>query len=145
MSIQRLFYTSRIVEADATRGIAIARSIAQTSAIRNADVGITGSLAFIDGHFMQVLEGGLGPIEKTFERICCDFRHRELKLIDFQTVPERQFAEWGMACLVDEKGSPIDRHAALSEIKLLATLNAREAMVQIRQLLDATDRALIAA
>ena len=145
MPIQRLFYTSRIVESDASRGVSIARDIAQTSAARNAAVGLTGSLAFIDGHFIQVLEGQQGPIEATFERICCDFRHCELKLIDLQTVPERQFAEWGMACLVNEDGCAVDRHAALAEIKLLSTLNAREAMVHMRDLLDAGDRAALAA
>lgn len=144
MPTQRLFYTSRIVEDDASRGNAIARQIAQASAQRNQTVGLTGSLVFIDDHFIQVLEGQQQPLEETFERICCDFRHRDLKLIDYQTVPSRQFGQWGMACLVDD-GYSINRHEALSEIRLLATLNLREAVTRMLSLLHDADEASLAA
>lgn len=145
MTVQRLFYTSRIVDEDEVRGAAIARQIAETSAIRNLADGLTGSLAYIDGHFIQVLEGDQRPLEETFERICCDFRHYDLKLIDCQTAPSRLFAEWSMACLVDTDGAALDRHEALSEIRLLATLNVREAVTQMRRLLEESDKAAFAA
>lgn len=145
MAVQRLLYTSRIVDDDAIRGETIARQIAETSAIRNLAEGLTGSLAYIDGHFIQVLEGDQRPIEETFERICCDFRHYDLKLIDCQTMPTRQFAEWNMACLVDVEGNAVGRREALTEIRLLATLNVREAVTQMRKLLDETGSAAAAA
>lgn len=145
MPIQRLCYVSQIVDTDANRGAVIARNIAERSAVSNASVGVTGALVFIDGHFIQVLEGQQGPIEQTFERICHDFRHRELKLVDFQTVPERRFAEWGMASLVDKADLVPERRAALSEIHMLATLNAREAVVHMRRLLDDGQPAALAA
>ena len=145
MTIQRLFYTSRIIDEDAKRGPAIARRIAEASAARNGPAGLTGSLAFIDGHFIQVLEGEQSPLEETFERICCDFRHREVKLIDYQTVSSRQFAQWTMACLVDEHDRSVGLGDALSEIRLLATLNFREAVTRMRSLLEEADEALQAA
>ena len=145
MPTQRLFYTSRIVEDDASRGNAIARQIAQASALRNQTAGLTGALVFIDEHFIQVLEGQQQPLEDTFERICCDFRHRDLKLIDYQTVPARQFGQWGMACLVDGDSFSIDRREALSEIRLLATLNVREAVTRMQSLLHDADEASLAA
>ena len=145
MTIQRIFYTSRIVDEDTVRGAAVARQIAESSSARNAQSGLTGSLAFVDGHFVQVTEGAQGPLEDTFERICRDFRHRELKLIDYQTVPTRHFAQWNMACLVDDDDTPHDTQEALSEIRLLATVNVREAVAHMRRLLDAYDVAAHAA
>lgn len=136
MTMQRLLYTSRIVESHRVRGSELARRIAEASARSNDELGLTGSLAFIDGHFIQVLEGEQRPLEAIFERICCDFRHCDLKLIDCQSVTSRQFAEWGMACLVDDVNENRTGHEALSQISLLSTLNAREAVNQMRRILD---------
>lgn len=144
MTVQRLFYSSRIADEHASRGAAMAREIAQASAVRNAASGLTGTLAYIDGHFIQVLEGNLKQVEETFERICCDFRHRELKLLDYHTAPSRLFSEWSMASLVEEDAT-IGQREALSEVRILATLNAREAIARMRQLLALQDRAVLTA
>tara|TARA_B100000678_G_C18213796_1_gene504478 strand:- start:1523 stop:1975 length:453 start_codon:yes stop_codon:yes gene_type:complete len=140
MSLQRLFYTSRIVDTEARRGEALAREIAEQSAIRNAACGLTGSLVYIDDHFMQVIEGEESAVEITFERICRDFRHYDVKLIDLQLIPSRQFATWGMACLIAERESSPVRREVLSEIRLTAGLNARQAIEQIRAMLDERDK-----
>ena len=140
MSLQRLFYTSRIVESEAKRGESLAREITEQSAIRNTACGLTGSLAYIDHQFMQVIEGEESVVELTFERICRDFRHYDVKLIDLQLIPCRQFATWGMACLTAEREASPLRREVLSEIRLMAGLNARQAIEQMRSMLDERDR-----
>ena len=135
MSLQRLFYASRIVESEAQRGEALAREIAEHGAIRNAACGLTGSLVFIDHHFIQVIEGEESAVELTFERICRDFRHYDVKLMDLQLIPSRQFATWGMACLTAEREAPPLHRELLSEIRLMAGLHAGQAIEQIRAML----------
>ena len=51
---------------------------------------------FVDGLFVQALEGEAGKVEATFERICRDLRHRRVVLHDFSEAAERVFAGWAM-------------------------------------------------
>ena len=145
MTLQRLFYTSRIIDDDEVRGSTIARRVAESCAERNAECGSTGSLAYIDGHFIQVLEGEMYPLEDTFERICNDFRHREMKLIDYQAVPARLFPHWHMACITEQDEGLEGRGSSLSEIRLLSTLNVREALTAMLTLVDEAEAQALAA
>ena len=58
---------------------------------------LTGAMLFVDGVFVQVLEGEPGKLEATFERICRDLRHRRSVLHEFSEATERVFAGWAMA------------------------------------------------
>lgn len=71
-------------------------SILARSAARNAAAGITGALLMTADHFIQVLEGPLGALELTFERICCDLRHVNVSLIELTPIDARVFPEWSM-------------------------------------------------
>ena len=71
-------------------------SIVAAAQYRNDRDGLTGALMFVDGLFVQVLEGEAGKLEATFERICCDLRHRRVVLHEFSEAPERVFAGWAM-------------------------------------------------
>lgn len=70
--------------------------IVRASGEANAAAGITGSLVFTAGTFIQTLEGPLEAVEATFERICRDLRHRQLQLLAMTTADRRVFAEWAM-------------------------------------------------
>jgi hypothetical protein len=59
--------------------------------------GITGALLYSSGCFAQVLEGPLGEVESTFERIQLDPRHRDVALIQHQPIASRSFGDWSMA------------------------------------------------
>lgn len=131
----RLLYTSRIVvptggEAPDPDAIAVA------AAQRNAASGITGSLLFVDDSFVQILEGPSDAVEETFERICRDFRHTEVQLVDLVNVPERLFPEWGMACLDATRETRIPLQEAAIDLKFLIGVNTRQAVTQMRQLLE---------
>ena len=133
----RLLYTSALdVDHSSERPEQTARRIAETSAVQNRLSDLTGSLLFVDGSFIQILEGPPEKVEDTFERICCDFRHVDVRLIDLVNVSERIFEGWDMACLCEEEETSLAVRDELQEIRFLVGINASQATLQMRSLLD---------
>ena len=58
---------------------------------------ITGLLLFDGRRFMQALEGDATAVERTFQRIKSDPRHRAIVKLSERTVEAREFGEWAMA------------------------------------------------
>lgn len=58
--------------------------------------GITGLLCFTNDIFLQVLEGGRDEVSSLFTTIARDERHRDLRLLSFEEIAERRFANWTM-------------------------------------------------
>jgi hypothetical protein len=132
----RLLYVSRsLLEGIEPQQLAQLSALVEGSARRNALAGVTGSLLFDQGHFVQVLEGPEDAVERVFEAICCDFRHADVALVDFAHVRERLFGRWSMALLREGVVSPIDA-SEIPEIRLLTGINGREALRRMRSLLD---------
>ena len=69
------------------------------SRIRNRAHGITGVLVFVDGAFLQVLEGEKNDVLDLMGRIERDPRHSAIKVFHEQETDERAFASWSMAYL----------------------------------------------
>lgn len=133
----RLLYTSVLNAGQSAESPEqIARKIAATSAELNRQADLTGSLVFVDGTFIQILEGPLAEVEKTFERICCDFRHVDVRLIDVVNVSDRLFADWDMACLCEDADTSVQLREGLQEIRFLVGINVSQAALQMRGLLD---------
>jgi hypothetical protein len=72
-------------------------TILRESNQRNARDGITGMLLYKDRQFMHVLEGTVGAVKNTFNRIGQDPRHRGLIVLFQGPITERQFPGWSMA------------------------------------------------
>lgn len=102
MPLYRLLYRSeaslQVSEQDWGRTI---DQIVATSAQLNENVGLSGALVTSKGLFVQVLEGPLGPLEATFERICRDLRHRRVILMELAAAEERIFQDWSMVRIRD--------------------------------------------
>jgi hypothetical protein len=96
-SLHRLVYYSRnhVSDTPETFSSEVA-DILEKSRVNNARDGITGALLFNAGCFAQVLEGPLGAIEATFERIQQDERHGEVSLLSLESQDERSFPNWAM-------------------------------------------------
>lgn len=62
----------------------------------NQGHGLTGMLLYKDGNIMQVLEGEKEIVEKRFNVIRHDPRHKDVIVIDTSETPQRQFGEWSM-------------------------------------------------
>lgn len=89
----RLMYASRatapVTEADLA-------PILKTSREHNPAEGITGLLCFSDGMFVQVLEGGRDAVNARYKRIVQDHRHRDVILLAYEEITERDFPGWTM-------------------------------------------------
>lgn len=71
-------------------------SILHTARAFNKENNITGMLLYKGGIFLQILEGDQAVIEKLYEKIGTDGRHRKLKLLISQNAKERMFLDWTM-------------------------------------------------
>jgi hypothetical protein len=90
--MRQLLYTSNTNRDLSEKVLA---DILTASRRNNKARGITGLLLYIDGGFLQVLEGPDEDVQETFLRIKQDTRHWDTKvLLDRQA--ERAFADWSM-------------------------------------------------
>ena len=62
----------------------------------NQTKGITGILCFNDELFLQVLEGGRDAVCELFNAIVRDDRHKNVRILCYDEVPERRFGGWTM-------------------------------------------------
>lgn len=75
--LERVVYISRAAPGLGLEGVF---GIIREAHARNALVGLSGGLIFLDGWFAQVLEGLPGPVRQTWRRIGCDPRHGPVAL-----------------------------------------------------------------
>ena len=92
----RLIYSS---EAAPGLDTAELEAMLAESRIRNKAHGITGVLVFVEGAFLQILEGEKADVLDLMGRIERDPRHRGIKVFYEQDVDERAFGSWSMAYL----------------------------------------------
>jgi hypothetical protein len=63
----------------------------------NAEVGITGALVYVDGFFLQVLEGEAEDVQELMGRISKDVRHESVTVLKRGEIPAALFNDWTMA------------------------------------------------
>jgi hypothetical protein len=88
-----LIYKSKPVEA-ANQELLL--SIFGASQKKNKELNITGLLLATDKHFIQILEGEKGAVNRLYHDIAKDGRHGDLELVSFQPIEKRSFPEWTM-------------------------------------------------
>ena len=72
-------------------------SILASANENNPKMGITGALLYSGGYFCQVIEGTDEALEELFETIQMDDRHTDVKVLHFEPLENRNFADWSMA------------------------------------------------
>lgn len=108
----RLVYCSRnTISADRSDSVAEIAEILAVSRANNARDGVTGALLYSDGCFAQVLEGDLGMVQRTFERIQRDTRHGDVIVLEARRAEARIFGMWDMA--LAEPEDPIRARAVI--------------------------------
>lgn len=93
MNLHRLIYISsgrRKFDADELG------EILDVSIKNNAEIGVTGMLLYLDGNFLQLLEGDAEDVEALYERIALDKRHSGSIVLSRAPVTERVFPDWAM-------------------------------------------------
>jgi hypothetical protein len=91
---ERLLYVSKASEGV---GMREAYDIIRVSHNRNSTAGLTGGLMFIDGYFIQVLEGSPFALDERYNKIKQDLRHTEVTLRYRQTATGLLFPDDWMA------------------------------------------------
>jgi hypothetical protein len=89
----RLLYASRAV---APIGAEDMLRILRQAKANNLAQGITGVLCCSEDVFLQVLEGGRAAVNRLYNRIVTDPRHKDVELLSYQQIGERRFAGWSM-------------------------------------------------
>ena len=69
---------------------------------RNTDSDISGALIFVDGVFLQILEGEHDAVAALMEKIARDPRHTDVTVFHESEIGERAFQSWRMACLTPD-------------------------------------------
>jgi hypothetical protein len=103
----RLTYASRAVEWLAREDL---RDIAASAQRRNRRLGLTGVLLYMNGEFLQVLEGPGPEVEQLFEMIENDPRNKWVTRLSTERVLRRAFGDWAMGCF-ELAPSALDRAA----------------------------------
>jgi hypothetical protein len=99
----RLLYASRAAGPVTAE---VVESILAQSRAHNPALGITGILCHGGDIFMQVLEGGRGPVNELYNSIVRDSRHRDVVVLHYEEVAERRFAGWTMGMVNIDKLNP---------------------------------------
>jgi hypothetical protein len=71
-------------------------SLLKKSRENNQNLGVTGMLIYLDGKFIQVLEGRKKDVEFVFEKIANDPTHKQISVILEGELEKRNFEEWKM-------------------------------------------------
>ncbi len=84
---------------------------------------LTGALCFLDGVYMQYLEGEEALIDSLYLRIRDDHRHSDVRLLDRRRIEERSFPSWSMALVTwnDELRALFEKHSPGQKLDLHAT------------------------
>ena len=93
-ALERLLYVSR-----AAPGLDVAEvyAIIRHAHAGNAPVGVTGALIYVDGWFVQVLEGPAATLDVRLARLRRDPRHAAMQIRQRERVHARVFAGQPMA------------------------------------------------
>ena len=97
--IQQLVYASRATFQSTDNGGGVEPEVARIlmqSRRNNPRRGLVGALYYGDGCFFQCLEGPQGEIDKLYEQLMKDPRHRDLTVLRRQFIGHTSFAGWSM-------------------------------------------------
>ena len=88
----------------------------------NTRLRVTGALCFLDGAYLQLLEGDRHAVQALYQTIRDDPRHTDAKVLTHTNIVERAFPNWSMALLTwnEETRDIFLRHNPGSDVDLYA-------------------------
>ena len=93
MSINQLVYVSQATRKMSRTDLA---AIQDTAKNNNAPLDVTGSLFYNGGWFLQVLEGPVATLDKLYQKIELDPRHKNSRVLYNEPASFRTFPRWNM-------------------------------------------------
>ncbi len=100
----RLLYVSRAVGPQTTT---VTASILAKAQAHNPAEGIGGVLCQGEGMYLQVLEGERGAVNRLYQRIVVDPRHKDVEVLLFEEITQPRFADWSMALVELSDSDPM--------------------------------------
>jgi hypothetical protein len=109
------------------------RDILAVAREKNLRLGVTGAFLFSHESFAQVLEGSRASVETVFEAIQRDSRHRDINVLYFSPIKERDFGEWTMAFagMLDEARIPINVDGIHANYDSIAAVASGKHLVKV--------------
>lgn len=93
--LSRIIYVSR-----ATASLPLdLKDILAAARKNNSLLGVSGAMCFINGVYLQYLEGEQATVDRLYQTIEADSRHTQPKLLERKPITERAFPKWAMALL----------------------------------------------
>ena len=90
----QLVYTSKAVQPVTDEYLMAILTFSQNN---NWKLGISGMLLYVDGHFLQFLEGKKESIQSLYKKIQQDLRHTDVTILIESEAHELLFPGWAMA------------------------------------------------
>lgn len=97
MDLVRLIYVSKALDVENLD----LKALINQARENNASTSVTGMLWFNGEYFLQALEGSRENVNRTYNSIIKDSRHKNVQLISFEYIDERSFADWSMGYFSD--------------------------------------------
>ena len=127
--LHHLFYVSRA--APDLRKEEVDAIVARSTSF-NLECEATGALVFSGDHFAQVLEAPRETLVELMRLIESDTRHHDIRMIFWQQLSARAFADWSMAYLLD-----LGKCDLLEELLVMKNLPSERIGTLIRTLFEA--------
>lgn len=108
--------------------------LAEFSADRNKNVGVTGYLYFCKGKFIQYIEGEDLEVSQLMDSIREDSRHKVLNELSDSELQERRFPSWNMRFLTAQDYPGANLETAIQELLLSIESDKDQMNHQIRNL-----------
>lgn len=121
MSINQLVYISQATRKMSPEDLAAIQNKAKTN---NAPLDVTGSLFYNGGWFLQVLEGPETTLEKLYQKIELDSRHKNSRVLYNEPAKFRTFPRWNMN-MTNLNDRQADKYDELVEVLEAAQANRR--------------------
>jgi len=71
-------------------------NLLETARKQNFSKNITGLLIYMDGNFLQIIEGDDLEVNNLFNKISFDKRHKNIICVNDEIIEKRQFPDWNM-------------------------------------------------
>jgi hypothetical protein len=110
MRMVRLVYASTF---NAEVDPAELKNIHENARKNNNEIDVSGILIFGNNYFLQCLEGGRTNVNKIYEKISKDSRHKDLIILGYEECHSRMFEKWSMKLLIltEEKKEIVKKYS----------------------------------
>ena len=120
-TLQRLVYRSTAT--GSTTSLLNLVAILGESQHNNARDELTGALASHGGRYLQVIEGAPATLDGLLRRLERDPRHKDIKLLERDTITTREFGPWAMAnAVVTPEAAPVLEDLMASDVPSAALI-----------------------